>query len=202
MENKLQALTDKLYQDGLSKGKEEGERLLQEAKAQASRIVESAQEQAKEIVEKARKEAEDLKNNTLTEIKITSRQMISTLKEEVENHLMQRSLAPALHSAMEQVEFVQLVIVKAMECFKPAEHNGLSLELLLPEDYRNRFDKFLEGQLGADLKAGLEVKFDGELKGGFKIVNKTEGYQFSFTEEDFMALFEEYARPRIKQLLF
>lgn len=202
MENKLQALTDKLYQDGLSKGKEEGERLLQEAKAQASRIVESAQEQAKEIVEKARKEAEDLKNNTLTEIKITSRQMISTLKEEVENHLMQRSLAPALHSAMEQVEFVQLVIVKAMECFKPAEHNGLSLELLLPEDYRNRFDKFLEGQLGSDLKAGLEVKFDGELKGGFKIVNKTEGYQLSFTEEDFMALFEEYARPRIKQLLF
>ncbi len=198
----MQALTDKLYQDGLSKGKEEGERLLQEAKAQASRIVESAQEQAKEIVEKARKEAEDLKNNTLTEIKITSRQMISTLKEEVENHLMQRSLAPALHSAMEQVEFVQLVIVKAMECFKPAEHNGLSLELLLPEDYRNRFDKFLEGQLGADLKAGLEVKFDGELKGGFKIVNKTEGYQLSFTEEDFMALFEEYARPRIKQLLF
>lgn len=198
----MQALTDKLYQDGLSKGKEEGERLLQEAKAQASRIVESAQEQAKEIVEKARKEAEDLKNNTLTEIKITSRQMISTLKEEVENHLMQRSLAPALHSAMEQVEFVQLVIVKAMECFKPAEHNGLSLELLLPEDYRNRFDKFLEGRLGADLKAGLEVKFDGELKGGFKIVNKTEGYQLSFTEEDFMALFEEYARPRIKQLLF
>lgn len=198
----MQALTDKLYQDGLSKGKEEGERLLQEAKAQASRIVESAQEQAKEIVEKARKEAEDLKNNTLTEIKITSRQMISTLKEEVENHLMQRSLAPALHSAMEQVEFVQLVIVKAMECFKPAEHNGLSLELLLPEDYRNRFDKFLEGQLGADLKAGLEVKFDGELKGGFKIVNKAEGYQLSFTEEDFMALFEEYARPRIKQLLF
>lgn len=202
MENKLQALTDKLYQDGLSKGKEEGERLLQEAKAQASRIVESAQEQAKEIVEKARKEAEDLKNNTLTEIKITSRQMISTLKEEVENHLMQRSLAPALHSAMEQVEFVQLVIVKAMECFKPAEHNGLSLELLLPEDYRNRFDKFLEGQLGADLEAGLEVKFDGDLKGGFKIVNKAEGYQLSFTEEDFMALFEEYARPRIKQLLF
>ena len=202
MENKLQALTDKLYQDGLSKGKEEGERLLQEAKAQASRIVESAQEQAKEIVEKARKEAEDLKNNTLTEIKITSRQMISTLKEEVENHLMRRSLAPALHSAMEQVEFVQLVIVKAMECFKPAGYNGLSLELLLPEDYRNRFDKFLEGQLGADLEAGLEVKFDGDLKGGFKIVNKAEGYQLSFTEEDFVALFEEYARPRIKQLLF
>ena len=132
MENKLQALTDKLYQDGLSKGKEEGERLLQEAKAQAARLLDQAREEAGGIVEKARKEAEDIRNNTLTEIKITSRQMISALKEEVENTLMKRSIAPALHSAMEQVEFVQMVILKAMECFKPAEHNGLSLELLLP----------------------------------------------------------------------
>ena len=28
MQNKLQELTDKLYQEGLSKGKEEGERIL------------------------------------------------------------------------------------------------------------------------------------------------------------------------------
>ena len=35
MQNKLQELTDRLYQEGLSKGKEEGEKLLFEAKAQA-----------------------------------------------------------------------------------------------------------------------------------------------------------------------
>ena len=202
MENKLQALTDKLYQDGLSKGKEEGERLLQEAKAQAARLLDQAREEAGGIVEKARKEAEDIRNNTLTEIKITSRQMISALKEEVENTLMKRSIAPALHSAMEQVEFVQMVILKAMECFRPDQPEGAALALLLPEEYRQRYDKFLEGQLGADLASGLEVRFEKGMKGGFKILNKAEGYQLSFTEEDFLVLFEEYARPRIKQLLF
>ena len=47
--NKLQELTDKLYNDGLSKGREEGERLLEEARSQAG-----------EIIAKARKEAEDI----------------------------------------------------------------------------------------------------------------------------------------------
>ena len=35
MQNKLQELTDKLYNEGLSKGKQEGEELLAKAKAQA-----------------------------------------------------------------------------------------------------------------------------------------------------------------------
>ena len=39
MQNKLQELTDKLYNEGLSKGKEEGEALLAKAKAEAAEIV-------------------------------------------------------------------------------------------------------------------------------------------------------------------
>ena len=46
MQNKLQELTDKLYQEGLSKGKEEGERILAEAKAQAEKILAEAKAQA------------------------------------------------------------------------------------------------------------------------------------------------------------
>ena len=46
MQNKLQELTDKLYQEGLSKGKEEGERILADAKAQAEKILAEAKAQA------------------------------------------------------------------------------------------------------------------------------------------------------------
>ena len=43
MQNKLQELTDKLYQEGLSKGKQEGENLVAQAKAEADRIIKEAQ---------------------------------------------------------------------------------------------------------------------------------------------------------------
>ena len=42
MGNKLQELTDKLYNEGLSKGKEEGEALLAKANEQAEMIISNA----------------------------------------------------------------------------------------------------------------------------------------------------------------
>ena len=44
MQNKLQELTDKLYQEGLSKGKQEGENLVAQAKAEAEKIIRGAEE--------------------------------------------------------------------------------------------------------------------------------------------------------------
>ena len=39
MQNKLQELTDRLYNEGLSKGKQEGEELLAKAKVQADEMI-------------------------------------------------------------------------------------------------------------------------------------------------------------------
>ena len=44
--DKLQELTDKLYNEGLSKGKAEGEAILAKAKEEAAAIVENARKEA------------------------------------------------------------------------------------------------------------------------------------------------------------
>lgn len=202
MENKLQALADKLYQDGLSKGKEEGERILAQARQEASRILEEAKGQAGKILEEARQESEDMRKNSLTEITIASRQMLSRVKGEMETALLEKTLAPAVHAAMEEKAFVQELILKLVSAFRPEEQSALPLVLVLPEADRAAFDGFLHEGLAKALKEGLEVKFSGDLPGGFRIANREKGYLLSFTEEDFQALFAEYARPRIKQMLY
>ena len=50
MQNKLQELTDKLYNEGLSKGKQEGEELLAKAKAQVDDMLAKAQAEAAQII--------------------------------------------------------------------------------------------------------------------------------------------------------
>ena len=55
--DKLQELTRKLYNEGLSKGKEEGEAILAKAQAEAAAIVKKAQEEAQAILSQAQKEA-------------------------------------------------------------------------------------------------------------------------------------------------
>ena len=53
MENKLQELTKKLYDEGLEKGRAEADRLVGEAKNEAAKIVAEARAQAEEIVKVA-----------------------------------------------------------------------------------------------------------------------------------------------------
>lgn len=77
MENKLQQLTQKLYDEGLEKGRAEAERLVAEAKTQAAAIVEEARNQAAGIVKQAEAKAEDVAKNTLTEISLAGKQAVS-----------------------------------------------------------------------------------------------------------------------------
>ena len=58
MQNKLQELTDRLYAEGLSKGKQEGEELVQKAKAEAEQIVNQAKAEAARIVAEASKQGQ------------------------------------------------------------------------------------------------------------------------------------------------
>ena len=55
MQNKLQELTDKLYNEGLSKGKKEAEDLKAAAVKESDRIIADARKEAEKIVADARK---------------------------------------------------------------------------------------------------------------------------------------------------
>ena len=57
MQDKLQELTDRLYNEGLSKGKHDGEELVQKAQAEADRIVAYAKAEAERIIAQANKGA-------------------------------------------------------------------------------------------------------------------------------------------------
>lgn len=75
MQNKLQELTDKLYKEGLSKGKQEGEEILAKAKDQAEEIIGKAKAEAEAIIAAAQKEAEDLRTKVTGDLKMAAGQI-------------------------------------------------------------------------------------------------------------------------------
>ena len=77
MENKLQELTRKLYDEGLEKGRAEADKLVADARREAEKIVSDARSEAAEIVSRARAEAEDAGKNILTEVALAGRQAVA-----------------------------------------------------------------------------------------------------------------------------
>lgn len=201
MQAKLQELTDKLYQEGLQKGRTEGEQLLEAAKEEAARIVAAAKETAAQLMAEAKKTAGETKANAEGDIALAARQTIATVKQQVEHLVVAKAVGAPLSAAMSDAGFLQNIVKTAVERFDPQAAN-MQLEVLLPADQQQALQSFVEEQSKKQLFGGLEVRFDKGVKAGFKIGPKDGGYHISLTDKDFENLFAAALRPHIRNLLF
>ena len=200
MQNKLQELTDKLYNEGLSKGKQEGEELLAKAKVQADEIIAKAQAEAAQIIAAAQKQAEDLKAKTVSDVRMASAQSLAATKSDIETLIVGKMTDESVKKAMTSAEFVKELIKAVAEKF--TTEGPVELSLILPESLKKELEPFATNELAKILGAGVQASFSKKVSGGFRIGPKDGGYFISFTEETFNELISEYLRPATKKLLF
>ncbi|KAA2533518.1 hypothetical protein F2S57_16175, partial [Alistipes onderdonkii] len=111
MENKLQQLTQKLYDEGLEKGRAEAERLVSEAKSEAAKIIADAKAEAEAIVKAAEAKAEDTAKNSMTEIALAGKQAVARIKEEISSLIAAESTFSAVKAANLDPEFVKAMLL-------------------------------------------------------------------------------------------
>ena len=202
MENKLQELTDRLYQEGLSKGKKEADDLLANARKEAEDIVAQARAEAEAIRADAEKRAVKIRTMVQGDIKMASTPAIAALKQQVENMVITKSVAQPVGAALSDQEFVKDLIKMVVRSFNASNPDGVALDVILPVAAQKELEKAAGNEAIKNLSKGLEVKNVKGLANGFKIGPKDGGYQLSFTEDDFTNLIGEYLRPATKKILF
>ena len=200
MQNKLQELTDRLYNEGLSKGKQEGEELLAKAKVQADEMIAKAQAEAAQIIAAAQKQADEIRTKTASDIKMASSQSLAATKKDIETLVVGKMIDEAVKKALSSADFVKEIIKTVAEKF--TTEGPVDLALVLPENLRKELEPFAAKELSKILGAGVEASFSKKVSGGFKIGPKDGGWFVSFTEETFNQLISEYLRPATKKLLF
>lgn len=200
MQNKLQELTDKLYNEGLSKGKQEGAELLAKAKAQAEEMVAKAQAEAAQIVAAAQKQADEIKSKVASDIRMASNQSLSATRKDIEELVVSKMSTEAVKNALTSAEFVKELIQAVAGKF--TTEGPMDLALILPESLQKELEPFVNNELSKILNAGVEASFSKKVSGGFRIGPKDGGYFVSFTDETFNELIAEYLRPATKKILF
>lgn len=199
--NKLQELTQKLYNDGLEKGRSEAERLVAEAKEQAAKIVADARAEAEAINKAAELRAEDVAKNAMTEITLAGRQAVSKIKTELAEAVIMKSTGEAVKAATMDAAFVKDMLLAVAQNWN-ANTADVSLKALLPEEKRAELDAVMQKSAAELLKAGVEVGYSKDVKTGFKLGEKNGGYYISFTDESFDALLKEYLREKVSNMLY
>jgi len=200
MQNKLQELTDRLYQEGLEKGKSEGEQILKNARAEAEAIIAKANDDAATIIDKARKEADDLKSKTLSDLKMASSQALQATRKNIEELIIKKSSVEKVKSSLEDTDFIKEIIREVAVRF--SSEGQTDITLILPESLKNCLEPFVEKELEKTLGHGIESRFSKKMSGGFNIGPKDGSYFISFSDESFNELIGEYLRPATRRLLF
>lgn len=197
MQNKLQELTEQLYNEGLAKGREEGDRYLEEAKARAARMVEEAGSKAAEIIAQAEKQAADLKSKAEADIRMASAQALQATRKDIENVIVTKASAQA---ATADPEFLKEIIRTVAEGFGKSE--GGDIALVLPESLQAKLEPWVKAELAKELASPVEVSFSKKFSGGFTIGPRDGSYYVSFSDKTFNELIAEYLRPVTRKLLF
>ena len=198
--DKLQELTQKLYEEGLAKGKQDGEALLQKAQSEAEGIVKQAQEEAEAILAKARKDAEDFKVKVEGDVKMAAQQAVQATRTDIENLVVSKVVDGTVDKALANEDYIKGIITAVAQKFSADEPADLSL--VLPENLKKALEPFVKNELGKLLCKGVDASFSKKVAGGFKIGPKDGGYFVSLTDETFKDLIGSYLRPATKKLLF
>lgn len=200
MENKLDVLTKKLYDEGIDKANQKAGEIIEKAKQDAARLIADAEAKAKEIGAVAEESAENLKKKAESEMALSARQAIAALKQSVTDLISGRISGEMAKTGFEDKAFIQELLVSVVKKWDVASGN-LNLEILLPESEKKQFESFVAAKYKELLDKGLEVK-TGDSKEDFVIRPKDGGYQITFSEALFESFFNQYMRSFTKALLY
>jgi V/A-type H+-transporting ATPase subunit E len=202
MENKLQELTQKLYTVGVEKAKNEAETIIAEAQAKADQIIKNANFEAGTIIGNAKAESAELKKKTESELKLSSKQVISSVKNQVTNLVVQDLLSKDLEKSLADNDFIKTIIELMVKKWQPDDAESIDLQIILPQDKKDNFNKYIKEKINQLLAKGLTVNFEDNFKSGFKIAPKDNSYIINFTQEDFDNFFKTYLRAKTSNLLY
>jgi V/A-type H+-transporting ATPase subunit E len=196
MESKIQELTEKLLNEGVEKGRQQAQAIIDEANLKAQAIIDDAKKQAENIKNTAKEEAQQLDKNTKAELKMFNEQALNALKSEITNVVSDKIVKQAVGELVDDKTFMQQFVLKIAEKWAQQEDVVISVEdtkglkELFAKKAKNLLDK------------GVEIKQINGKDTLFSVQPADGAYKVNFGKEEFEDYFKSFLRPQLIDMLF
>lgn len=198
--DKLQELTDRLFNEGLSKGKEEGEKVLAAAREQADRILADARKEADRIVTDAGEKARGMQSKADSDIRMAASQAMETIRAEIQDVILARSVDESVDRVLGNDEFAKQVIAAVAKAF--STEKNCDMAMVLPETCKGSVESYVRNEVSKAIGGNLDIQFSKKINGGLRIGPKDGSYYISLTDATFKELIKSYLRPVTRKVLF
>lgn len=196
MDSQIQALTEKVYQEGVLKGEQEAAKILADANAQAEQVERDARARAEQIIAEAQRSASELKSNTERELKLNARKLIEATKASIVDVLAGRIAGDSVQALTANPELLQRVVLEIAKGFD-LKH-GVEITSSQAEELKAYFAQNAK----ALLEEGLTIKQVAGKATQYTIRPQNGSFKVEIGEQEFVELFKSILRPQLAQELF
>ncbi len=201
MEDKIKELTDKIYNEGVVKAREEAEKIISEATMKADDIISDAQKQAESIIMNAKSEAFEVADNIKEEIRHAGHQAINIVKQKIGDLITLSITEKPLSELVNDKQFILNTVQMMMEQWSTVG-DGENVKLVLPESLEKEASDAIIRQIHNQFGKNMKVEFSHKMDSGFRIAPERSNYVISFTEKEFTNFFSQFLRPKTISTLF
>lgn len=210
----IEALIEKLRQEGVDKGRHEAEQILQDAEKEADLLLKQAQEEAELLLNKARKEIAQRQQAAEDALKMAARDLLLEVKESLARSFSDQ-VERLIEQQMDNEAFIQRLILELVGRTRTA--SGLdqaeTVEVLLPEsvvgldELRKNPDEYKSGRLSQfvqSLSVDLlrnGVHFNTHTGSGIKVRLVGQEVEADMSNAAVATLILRHLQPRFRALL-
>jgi V/A-type H+-transporting ATPase subunit E len=194
MTEQLQALIERIHQEGVGKAEAEAEQILTKARAKAETVVREAEEKAAALRKDAEQEAASAEARGAVALEQSARDLLIRIKQSLENLLSRvvgRSVDEALSPAV-----VSQMLVKLAERYAG---DGRTIEALVSPDDQEEIIEYFTNRYQDHLGSGVEIKVDEELQKGFRVSLMQKHVYHDFSSEAIAEALTDFLQPQLAE---
>lgn len=209
----VQALLDKLRQQGVEAGQAEAEQLVAAARVQAMEILDQAHAQAAALLTSARQEAAQYEANGREALRLASRDVIISVREACHEEFRNRLSRFVAHRLSDQ-KLLEQMILELTARSRPADDRQ-PRQVLLPQTHvtdeelkrevhevqPGSLAAFVLGLTGDLLREGLTFAVSNDPGPGVRIKLLAEDVQLELTEHTITSVLMQYLAPRYRAVM-
>lgn len=196
MDSQIQALTEKVYQEGVLKGEQEAAKILADANAQAEQVERDARARAEQIIADAQRSASELKSNTERELKLNASKLIEATKASIVDVLAGRIAGDSVQALTANPELLQRVVLEIAKGF------DLKHGVEITSSQADELKAYFAQNAKALLEEGLTIKQVAGKATQYTIRPQNGSFKVEIGEQEFVELFKSILRPQLAQELF
>lgn len=212
--NGVNALIERLREEGVAKGQAEAKAILDAAKSEANSIRTAAQKEAQLMRETARKTVEDYKHAGDEALATAARDAVLNLKTEIAQRF-RADVSRLVSHEMKNPDLLQKIILELVGKARPKIETKDAIEIVLPskaiglEDLKENLEEldkgpltdFVRGIAGDLIREGVTFSNSAGISAGAQIYLEDENVTIELTDLAVANMLTQHLQPRFRAIL-